>query len=281
VKIKRKSIITLIVIAILILLLGLWHTVRMMSVKYWMEDYLKKEYGKEFVVNRVGYIPSYYGDGLKIKGIAHPKDDPSLKFDIIRDASGGVFGEYPTYGESYIRDLWEKQKREELKAILRNNLILVGIRAPYKKEEYYGKTFDVKTAEQEFKDQIRLYITCGLLIDIEEFYEKIDEFDNFIEGNLFGKQAEELYDIIKKIKNQNYKIINLEIRYFNNKYVEKVNRNPQFYLYGKVSYYERFSAFEKGTVLCLFRIDDINRINKPEDVERFINLEDGYLYNNS
>ena len=111
VKVSRKTI----VIVTLVLLLVVWHTVRMMNVKYWMEDYLKKEYGKEFVVNRVGYIPSYYGDGLKIKGIAHPKDDPSLKFDIIRDASGGVFGEYPMYGETpaYIKTCGQNKQEKK------------------------------------------------------------------------------------------------------------------------------------------------------------------------
>ena len=38
-----------------------------------------------------------------------------------------------------------------------------------------------------------------------------------------------------------------------------------------MSYYERLSEFDKGTVLCLFRIENLNHINKPED-ERFINL---------
>ena len=252
----------------------------MLSVKYWMEDYLKKEYGKEFVVNRVGYIPSYYGDGLKIKGIAHPKDDPSLKFDIIRDASGGVFGEYPTYGESYIRDLWEKQKREEIEATLDTGLVRADIYAQYKEEEVYGRTISVYEAERLFKNRMELYISYGLFVSFEEYIKRFDEFNNYIDGKLSKEQAESLYRTIVKLKNNNYKIINLEIRYFNNKYMEKVNKNPQFYLYGKVSYYERFSAFEKGTVLCLFRIDDINRINKPEDIERFINLEEGYSYHN-
>jgi hypothetical protein len=279
IKTKRKPSITLIVIASLLLLLGLWHTVRMMAVKYWMEDYLKKEYGKEFVVNKVGYQFSYYGDGLYLKGIAHPKDDPSLKFDIVRDSSGGIFRKYLSpYGESYIIDLWEKQKREEIKTVLRSNLVLAGIWAPYKKEELYGRTISIKEAEQQFKNRMKLYITYGLLINTDDFNRKIDEFDNFKKGNLSRKQAEDLFDIIKKVKNQNYKRIILEVRYFNSKFEKKVDENPEHYLYGKVSYYEGLSSFENGTVLCLFEIDDINRINKPEDVARFIDLKAGYLY---
>lgn len=181
----------------MILLPWLWHTVRMLSVKYWMEDYLKKEYGKEFVVNRVGYIPSYYGDGLKIKGIAHPKDDPSLKFDIIRDASGGVFGEYPTYGESYIRDLWEKQKREELKVVLKSDIVWASVRATYKKEELYGNTIDVKTAEQKFKNRIRLYVYYGIFIDHSDYSWHFKDYANLKEGELSEIQ-EKKYIILSK-----------------------------------------------------------------------------------
>jgi hypothetical protein len=38
------------------------------------------------------------------------------------------------------------------------------------------------------------------------------------------------------------------------------------------------SGFEEGMVLCSFEMDDINQINRPEDVKRFIDLEAGYLY---
>jgi len=274
VKINKK----IIVIAVMILLPWLWHTVRMMSVKYWMEDYLKKEYGKEFVVNRVGYIPSYYGDGLKIKGIAHPKDDPSLKFDIIRDASGGVFEEYPTYGESYIRDLWEKQKREELKIVLKSDIVWAGINAFYKEEELYGRTISVKEAEQQFNNKMELFISYGLFVNFQDYVKRLDEFENLINGKLSNEQTKSLFRIIRKLKNNNYTLISLQIRYFNDKYKADVRKKPVRYLNGKISYYERLSELEKGTVLCRFRIKDLNHINRPEDVKRFIDLEAGYLY---
>ena len=136
----------------------------MMSVKYWMEDYLEKKYGKEFAVIKVGYKCSYLGDGLKIKGLAHSKDDPSLKFDIVRDASGGVFGEYPMYGETYMRDLWEKQKTEETKTVLGSDVVFADIFATYKKEELYGRTISVKEAEQQLKNRMELYISYGLFV---------------------------------------------------------------------------------------------------------------------
>jgi hypothetical protein len=281
VKIKGKPSITLIVTASLLLLLGLWHTARMMAVKYWMEDYLKKEYGKEFVVNKVGYQFSYYGDGLKIKGIAYAKDDPSLKFDIIRVARGGVFQEYPTYGESYIIDLWEKQKREEIKAILSNNIIWAGISSEYK-EELYGRTISVKEAEQQFEIRMkRLYITCVLFVDLENFRKNVNEFNNFKDGNLSRKQAKQLFNIIKKLKNQSYETIMLEVRYINDKHKTDAEKHSFRYLKGRVSYFEGLTDFGKGTILCRFLIEDLNHIGKPEDVKRFIDLEYGYLYHDS
>jgi hypothetical protein len=222
VKINKNLIITLIVIASPILLLGLWHTARMMTVKYWMEDYLKKEYGKEFVVNNVGYKFSYYGNGMYLKGIAHAKDDPSLKFDIVRGSSGGIFHKYLLpYGESYIIDLWDKQKREEIKNILKSDLVWVGIWAPYKKEELYGRTISVKEAERQFKGRMELNIAYGLFIDYKDFNKRIDEFNNITKGNLSCKQAEKLFLIIKKLKSGNYKTIELTIRYFDSNYEKK------------------------------------------------------------
>ena len=252
-----------------------------MSVKYWMEDYLRKEYGKEFVVNRVGYIPSYYGDGLKIKGIAHPKDDPSLKFDIVRDASGGVFGEYPIYGESYIRDLWEKQKTEEIKTILDSDVVFADIFFTHKREELYGRTISVHEAEQLFKNRMELYISYGLFVSIEDYFKQFDEFENFIDGKLSKEQSENLFGIIKKLKNNNYKMMKLEIRCFNSKYEKKINKNPKWYLYATVLDFRDLPPSERSTLLCSFRLDDINYINKPEDVKRFINLNEGYLYHDN
>ena len=243
-----------------------------------MEDYLEKKYGKEFVVSRVGYRCSYYGDGLYIAGVAHPKDDPSLKFEIARDSSGGVFGEYKfPYGESYMRDLWEKQKTEEIKAVLGSDVVFADIFTTYKREELYGRTISVYEAEQLLKSRMELYINYGLFVSFEDYIKRFDEFENFIDGKLSKEQAESLFEIIKKLKNDNYKMIKLEIRYFNSKYEKKINKNPKWYLYATVLDFQDLPPSERSTLLCSFRLDDINYINKPEDVKRFINLNEGYL----
>jgi len=249
-----------------------------MSVKYWMEDYLRKKYGKEFVVNRVGYIPSYYGDGLKIKGVAYPKDDPSLKFDIIRDASGGVFGEYPMYGEtpSYIKNLWSRQTREKVKEILKNDLVWTGIFFRHKKEELYGRTVSIDKAEKLFENRMELYISYVVFVSPEEYRNKFTDFKNLVNGELSQDQANDLYETISKLKNDKYKKVTVIIRYFNKDYQKEVTKEIMGYF--KRGIYE-FNVYE-DTMLCKIRIHDINHIDHPDDVGRHINLEDadGYLY---
>ena len=248
--------------------------------KYLVVYYLKKKYGKEFVVNKVGSVSSYYGAGKE--WVVYPKDDPDLKFNIIHYYSGGIFRNHPSYMEHppYMDYLWTKQKREEIKAILKNDLVSVGICSPYLVylEELYGRTISVKEAEQQFKNEIFLFITCGLLIDFTDFNSRIDDFNNIIKGNLSQKQAENLYDIIRKLKNQNYGTIELKIRYFNSKYEKQIKEHQEWYLYCGVSHFEDVPDSEKGMLLCSIRIRDINKINRPEDVKRFIDLEAGYLY---
>jgi hypothetical protein len=277
-KIKRILIVTLIVIASPVLLFWLWCTAGMTADKYFVADYLGKKYGKEFVVNEVVYHHSS-GEGLYLNGIAHPKDDSSLKFNIVRYSGRGgrkhqLYKEIPSYRSS----LWAKQKREEIKAILRNDLVLAGISVSFSDEELYGRTISVKDAERKFKKEMLLFITYGLWIDFKDFNSRTDKFNNFMKGSLSREQAENLYNIIKKLKNQNYTTIELKIRYFDSRYKKKINEKPEWYLYGVVSNSKESSGFEEGMVLCSFEMDDINQINRPEDVKRFIDLEAGYLY---
>lgn len=278
VKIKRKSSITLIVIASLILFLGLWHTARMMAVKYWMEDYLKKEYGKEFVVNKVGYRFSYYGDGLKIKGVAHPKDDPSLKFDIVRVASGGVFREFPRYGEfpSYISNLWSKQKREEIETVLGNDLFWVGINSDYNDKELYGRTISVKEAEKRFKNQMELFISYVMFVSPADYQKKITDFRNLVNGKPSQEQAKKLYGTINKLKNNKYNEVTLIIKYFNKDYqkevAEEIRGNFRRGIY-------EFNVYEDD-LLCEIRIRDINNIAHLDDIGPHIDIKDGASYLN-
>lgn len=238
-----------------------------------MADYLKKKYGKEFMVRKLGE-----GDVGDVKGVVHPKDDPNLKFYIVRYHREGR--KEPSYMENppYMSFLWMKQKREEIKAISKNDLVSAGIIVGYSEEELYGRTISVKEAEQRFKKEMLLLINYGLFIDFRDFKSRIDEFDNFIKGKLSQEQAEDIYNIIKKLKNQDYATIKLKIRYFNGLYKKEINKKPEWYLYGEVSHDEDMSNFKKGLVLCSFEIDDLNQINKPDDVKRFIDLEAGYLY---
>lgn len=261
----------------MILLLWLWHTVRMMSVKYWMEDYLEKKYGKEFVVNRVGYRCSYYGDGLYIAGIAHPKDDSNLKFEIARDSSGGVFGEYQTYGEfpAYIKNLWSKQTREKVKEILKKDLVWTGIFFRHKKEELYGRTVSIDEAEKLFENRMELYICYVEFVSPTEYQDKFTDFKNLVNGKLSQEQADSLYENISKLKNDKYKNVTVIIRYFNKDYQEEVTKEIRGYF--KRGIY-LFNVCEDNA-LCEIKIHDINHIDKPDDIGLHINVNegDGYL----
>jgi len=139
----------------------LWYNVKMMLVKEQMERYLRETYGKEFVVTNVHYKCPYFGAPLEIEGLAYAEDDPSLKFEIAKSASDND-PNTRFYSESYNRDLWEKQKREEIRGVLNSELVWVGIVAYYEEEEVYGRTISIYEAEQLFKDRMELCISYVL-----------------------------------------------------------------------------------------------------------------------
>lgn len=278
-KLKGSSKILLGIIGVIGCIL-LLHTARMVQIKGQMEQFLKKEYGKEFVVNGVHYVYQYLGGSLLIRGTAYPKDDPSLKFEIGRNANDNIFLKNKTYRETYIQDLWEKQKKEELQSLLKTDLIWPSIAAYYKEAEIYGRTINISEAEKIFKNRIELYISYGMLIDFVDFKKQFNTFKNYTEKNLDKNQAESLYLMIKKLQNSNYKEIDLEITYFNNIYNEKIKKDTKGYLTGKVLYFFELSSLPRDAVLCRFRVDDINRIQKPEDIVEFINPKASYLFQN-
>ncbi|NLE04617.1 MAG: hypothetical protein GX638_07430 [Crenarchaeota archaeon] len=241
-----------------------------------MEEYLEEKYGKEFVVKGVGYRCSYYGDGLYIAGIAHPKDDSNLQFKIARDSSGGVFGEYQTYGEfpAYISNVWAKQTRKKVKAVLKNDLVWTGINLTNKKEELYGRTVSIDEAEKLFEDRMELYISYVVFVSPEEYRNKFTDFNNLVNGELSQDQANELYGTISKLKNDKYKKITVIIRCFNKCYQKEVTNEIMGYF--KRGIYE-FNVYEDN-LLYRIRIHDINHINQPDDIGFHIDAKDAYSY---
>ncbi|HOJ76477.1 MAG TPA: hypothetical protein PLZ08_00065 [Bacillota bacterium] len=277
-KLKSKLRITLICITAFILIIVVLDISKKLRFKTMMENYLKREYGKEFVVTKLHYYWQELGGSTVIGGIAYPKDDPDLKFDIGTAANENIPPERRTFGETYIRDYWEKQKDKELKAILNNDLVSAMILATYKRSELNGKTIDIDKAEQLFKDRIDLSIRYGTFVSLEDYNQRLDEFINLATGNLSTNQAENLFNIIKKLQNPNYKEIDLEITYFNKEHEKKVKKAPKDHLFGRVSEFVEFEPNDRGIVLCRFLINDLNSINKPEDISNLIYSRASYLH---
>lgn len=252
----------------------IWHTGKMMVVREQMELYLKTKYGKDFVVSKIRYVYPYLGGSLEIEGLAYPKDDPGLRFDIGRSASDND-PKTQTFGETYISDLWAKQKREEIKAILNSELIWTGVSAEYDIEEIYGRTIDVYEAEVLFKDRIELYISWVLFVDASDFKRRFADFNNLVNGNLSPEQMDKLFSVISKLKNSNYKKVTLIIRIYDEDYRSEIVEEITGYF--KNGIYQ-FNVTEEN-LLCRIRIHDLNNVFKPDDVGSHINTEitDGFL----
>lgn len=76
-----------------------------------MQLYLQQRYNQEFVVER----PERSGGGFAVEGrlesIAYPRNDPSLKFTVIRSR---------TYrADGYVGVVWEREERQRLEPELR------------------------------------------------------------------------------------------------------------------------------------------------------------------
>ena len=127
-----------------------------------------------------------------------------------------------------------------------------------KLKKLYGKKIDIDDAERLLKNELGMYIECGLFVSLNDYNRRITEFSNLIDGNLMQEQSKNFYGLIQKLKNNNYKEIDLCIRYFNESYKEQVEMNPEKYLKGSISRFQSLSNFKSGTVLCEFRIENIN-----------------------
>lgn len=270
-------------VAVLAIILGIGlgtflnHITQISRVKHEMEHYLKKEYGKEFVVTKVRYFYPYFGSSKNVGGIAYPKDDPDLKFEISKSASD-TDPNTRRYMEFYLSDFWEKQKSEELRAKLNNDIVWAGISAIYKREELYGRTVDISEAEHLFKDRIDLYVGYGIFLNYKDYRRRFSEFESYTKAKLNDEQNKYIFNIVKKLKDKNYKDIKLEITFFNEQYKAEIKKNPVWYLTQKVSYFESLSAFKKGTILCQFLINDINHIEVPQDIAKHIDEKRCYLH---
>jgi len=261
---------------VIALVLGvvLWHNVKMMLVKEQMERYLREKYGKEFVVTKVYYVYPYLGGSLEVEGLAYAKDDPDLKFEIAKSASDND-PNTRAYSEGYNQDLWDKQKREEIERILNSELVWVGVSAYYDEEEVYGRTLSISEAEEQFKGRIDLCVNYVLFLDLFTFKKEFSEYKNLLQGKLSKKQIEYLFPLIKKLKDINYRRVNLVIEFYNeDKRNKVVNEIKRYFNQGKYQFY----ISEEG-LLCRIWIRDINSIDKPEDIGSYINTEiaDGYI----
>jgi len=254
----------------------LWYNVKMMLVKEQMERYLKEEYGKEFMVKNVRYFYPYLGGNLQIRGVANPVDDPNLRFELVRDAEGSVFGNYTQYGEfpSYIYNLWAKEARIKLIKALGNQLINVSFWFEDENGELKGKTIHLNEAERIFSNRLELTVVDTRFIEESEYERNFSEFSNLFEGKLSANLAKNLYLTIEKLKVENYKKISLFVVYYNQKYKKEVEQ--QIYGFFERGIYD-FNIPEKY-LLCKFKIDNINDIAKPEDIGRYISTIVGDCY---
>jgi hypothetical protein len=227
-----------------------------------MERYLRSKYGKEFVIKEIDYYHPYLGSPKEIRGIAHPKDDTELVFDVRKFADGTkwfsdlekpVFYEY---NEEYLKLLWEKQESENVNKILNiyTNLVYISFPINDIKQEINGKTIDINEAKKRFKNKLSMHVTCGL-------FENIDTKD-------LDETTETVYSIIEKIKDKNFKKISLDVVYFDTKYKQDVKKDIQTYLDETRSYYPEMR--EQKIIQVYYKIQDINLIDKPSDILKYI-----------
>lgn len=132
-----------------------------------MEIFLQDKYGKEFVVESIDYYYQYFGAPHEIKGVAYPKDDKQLKFDVREFTDGHLWwdgNEYSKYNEKYLLLLWEKQTKKQITEKFNTLVVITDVSAPI--YEIYTnsnkKTPSIDELIELFNKKITLSIWCGI-----------------------------------------------------------------------------------------------------------------------
>jgi hypothetical protein len=223
-----------------------------------MKQYLEEKYGKEFVIERIGNYYKYLGAPKEIKGIAHPKDDKELKFEIRKSMNNKKYDfSSSLYWERYLAILWEKQTKEKVIPVLNTDIVLTGVSGPIREiyKNINGKTLSIDEVIVLYKSKISLGIYCVLFVKDEE-------------TDLSKEWLESLYNALESLKNQNYNKIKIDMRFINNSFKDDVAKDPGKYL--ETSPSEYMVLKNERIILYKILIENISNINQPDDIKKYI-----------
>jgi hypothetical protein len=222
-----------------------------------MEQYLKEKYGKEFVVEKVRYSRPYLGAPKEIRGIAYPTDDKTLAFTVAETFVNGKWIPGGMYSEPYLQMIWERQTNEKVKKVIGSNSVKTVVITPFFEIEknLNGNTLSIDEVLNLYKNQISLRIYCGLFSKPED-------------NKLTDSELNELYSIINTLKDKRFKDISMEIRYFNEEYKRKVEKESEKLLTAQTSNYRELKL--KNIILNRIMIYDINNIEEPGDILNYV-----------
>ncbi|ACV63443.1 hypothetical protein Dtox_2661 [Desulfofarcimen acetoxidans DSM 771] len=237
----------------------LYVMVVLMGEKDRMEQYLKEKYGKEFVIERMGYYHEYLGAPKEIKGIVHPKDDKEFKFDIRKFADGHVWKSryvYVPYNERYLWLLWAKQAEKPIKGFINSNMFDVVVILPHEDIESVlkGKTIDLSEAKKLFKNKLSLEIQCAL-------------FDSGQKGS-GQSRLEQVFAIVKSCKDDDFHEISLRAVFFDKSYEQSVEKDFKNYMNSADPTYRKMKV--QGAIKIEYRITNINNVNTPDEINNYI-----------
>lgn len=122
--IKKIFLILTIILVLVVSISSIKDGSKMKEEKIKMQEWLKAQYGKEFVVKSAERYSQYLGADKEIKGIAYPVDDKELIFEISRFENGYMWKRGDMlfeYSEGYLWLLWEKQAKENMKDLIPKN----------------------------------------------------------------------------------------------------------------------------------------------------------------
>lgn len=253
--IKKIFLILIIILALVVSISCLKEGSKMKEEKIKMQEWLKEEYGKEFVVKSVEHYTEYLGAPKEIKGKAYPVDDKELVFDIRKFEDGHMWslGKISSqYNERYLWLLWEKQAKEKMKNLVPENNYLISIKCnPIDiLSELEGRTINLNEVKEQFGDKISIEIVCALVEDSSD------------------SRLDKVFSIINSYKDTSYKEISLRVVFFDKSYEKKLEENFEKYIYSEKSTYEKMK--KNNDIKIEYKINNINNVNVSEEINSYV-----------
>lgn len=256
---EYRGILLLTLTAILVFILyGCGNGGDLVEEKAKMEQYLKDKFGKDFVIDSIGYYREQLGGDKRIRAVVCPEDDSDLKFEVKKLLGDKKWAfTNSQYSDKYLNTLWNKQITQKVIQGFETEITDVGVSAPILEIEknLNGKTLDIDEAIELYGKDITINIRCGYFVgrDLQQ---------------LDSDRMEKLYSAISTVKGLNTGKIGLLARYFNEEHKKDIKKDPVKYLRAEASDYRELK--NNNTLLFSIDIEDIETINTPVDLQNYI-----------